>query len=696
MKIGFMREEGGFTTPAVAVALLLVFALLSICARGLVVGTRSAQVQYVADAGALAADSAVAEYVTAAQVADALLLTCSLAAVAVFAASAVASFIPGAEPAAVQLAELGHKVLDLRGRMARSANSGLERVQKALPALCAVRAAECVQANAQASGISYTGIALAFPSQGVSLNVPDASETESALEEVESAEKGVQEQSGRRAQAQRALDDAKERAWRADCGGTGMNMRERAGHLAGLSGAENPKYSSPDAWSFTVPLERAKAYYRARLAAEPGATASGTPEMVAESVARKAFYRYALAEVSKGRVYGSPTTGERPRLRALARNTDQIRETPLYGERVYPVSSKNGRLTLHAYTGCPGYAFGTPAGSSSVKAAEAGEVGLCDTCKFSVKTLGRVPAASTSIGNGFEYYYRAVVEAARDYDESRRESEETTRSLRNSGEKIAQSLKSALKSLAGTRIDPQPPGRYGCVCIVFAPRHQLDHLPFLEEQGAIPVRMAISGATLAPDVTSDQGTVIGDVAQGLIPDAAGAPFLLRSLLSGWGGMLDAYGNGVEGASDLMGELASSVPVVGDDLSTWAQSKFQDAFESVGLQPADLTAYKPVLVDTSRILERDEGAAGSALRAMKRAALVAGSVDGGDFRRVVDLVGECPELQGILDEKGLVLMKVPFSALGIPMTGIEVSVPAPLDLAELFGRAVSAMRVLGAG
>lgn len=91
----FTRREGGFTTPAAAIALLVVCALVFTCARGISVGAQSGQIQYVADAGALAADNVVAEFVTAAQVVDAAALSLSLLGLTVYAASAVAAFIPG-------------------------------------------------------------------------------------------------------------------------------------------------------------------------------------------------------------------------------------------------------------------------------------------------------------------------------------------------------------------------------------------------------------------------------------------------------------------------------------------------------------------------------------------------------------------------------------------------------------------------
>ena len=45
-RMPFMRAEGGFTTPAAAVALLVVCALAFVCTRGITVGSRSGQIQY--------------------------------------------------------------------------------------------------------------------------------------------------------------------------------------------------------------------------------------------------------------------------------------------------------------------------------------------------------------------------------------------------------------------------------------------------------------------------------------------------------------------------------------------------------------------------------------------------------------------------------------------------------------------------
>lgn len=132
-RMPFMRAEGGFTTPAAAVALLVVCALAFVCTRGITVGSRSGQIQYVADAGALAADNVVAEFVTAGQVVDATALSFSLLGLTVYAVSAVAAFIPGAQGAATEIASLGSKVLQTRDKFVETAIRGVKCRAKGAP-----------------------------------------------------------------------------------------------------------------------------------------------------------------------------------------------------------------------------------------------------------------------------------------------------------------------------------------------------------------------------------------------------------------------------------------------------------------------------------------------------------------------------------------------------------------------------------
>lgn len=678
-RMPFMRTEGGFTTPAAAVALLVVCALAFVCTRGITVGSRSGQIQYVADAGALAADNVVAEFVTAGQVVDAAALSFSLLGLTVYAVSAVAAFIPGAQGAATEIASLGSKVLQTRDKFVETAIRGLDAAQKALPAVCAVRAAQVVQANATASGIPYAGIAITSPMQGIDISVPDDTKVKEAAGEIESREPEIQEASTRQKEAQEREDAAKERAWRADCGNDGMSMYERAGKLSSVSGVQNPYYSSPDRWSFSVALSRAKAYYEARYAAEPGANASGSPEAVAESVARKQFYAYARDEISRGYIETSDSGAEIPHLVQLARNTAQVRETSLYGNAIYPVSSNDGVLYLHAYDSCPQCRAGNTAGRAAVSSIDGGGVQCCPVCKFSATTLGRVPSASTSIENGFEYHYLAVVEASREYAQAVTDGEQAKQALQEAKESIGSLLSAALESLAGTRYDPQPPGRYGCICIVASPGAEAGDIAFVDDDARMPARIAISGATLAPDEASDQGNVISGIAQGLVPQESLASGPVKLVFGAWSSMLVAYSDGTEGIKAGFRKVLGAIPVIGTTLSDSAASAFEGALVSAGLEPADLTTYKPVLVNTAHILERDKSGATQTLSSMKQAAQMYGAINMGDTRALVRDIETVPEVAEFLDEHGLEIAEIPLASLGLGNQDKSLFLPVPEDL-----------------
>ena len=677
-RMPFKRTEGGFTTPAAAVALLVVCALVFVCTRGITIDSRSGQIQYVADAGALAADNVVAEFVTAGQVVDAAALSLSLLGLTVYAVSAVAAFIPGAQGAATEIAGLGSKVLKARDTFVDSAVRGLNAAQKALPAICAIRAAQVVQANANASGIPYAGIAITSPMQGIDISIPDDTKVKEAAGEIESREPEIQEASTRQKEAQDREDTAKERAWRADCGVEGMSMYERAGKLSSISAASNPYFSSPDRWSFSVALSRAQTYYRARYNAEPGAYASGSPESIAESVARKQFYAYARDEVSRGYIETSASGTEIPHLVQLARNTAQIRETSLYTNAIYPVSGNGDARYLHAYSGCPQYTAGTASGSAAVCDIDSGSVQRCPVCKFSASTLGRVPSASTSIDNGFEYYYLAVVEASRDYAQAVNDGEQAKQALSEAKSSIGSLLSEALESLAGTRYDPQPPGRYGCICVVVAPTSQVADVPFVDDDAHIPARIAISGATLAPDEACDQGNVISSVAEGLVPQESIASGPAKLVFGAWGNMLAAYSNGTEGLKEGFRKTLGAIPVVGTTLSDSAVTAFEGALVSAGLEPADLDTYKPVLVNTSYILERDSSGPAQVLAHMKQAAKMYGAVNMGDMRALVNDIQAIPEVAEFLDDRGLKIAEIPLADIGLGNGSGKLYLPVPKD------------------
>ncbi len=690
-------DEDGFTTVGTAIALLLVFALIFASLNAYWVGTRSGQIQYVADAGALAADEAVADFVTIGEVVDAILLSFTLLQLTVYVVSAVVSFIPGAEGVAGKLIDIGSKIKDMRDSFSESAIEGLNNAQKALPVLCAVKAMQAIDANAEASGIDYSGIAIAIPTEGIEVDLSSAESIDVAAEQIEEREETIQEAATDLEESNNEKDEAKEAAWKADCGSSGMCMRERASTLAHLSGSQNPNYTSVDNWHFSVALDRAKIYYQTRYNMEAGESYDGDPEEIGESVARKRFYDYAHQEVSKGSATTNADGTESVSLKSLARNRDQIKETFLYTESIYPVSAKDGTKTLHAYTGCPKYQKGEPAGKASVADIDSGKVERCDTCKYSATTLGRVPSASTSIDNGFEYYYRLVVEASQDYTAAAAKNKEATETTETERSTLYETVTDALASFSGARYDPQPPGRFGCICVVIAPEMGYStSSSFYEGGSGVPMRIAISGATLAPEESTDQGDVLTQLAEDLVPTGDIGSGLTKTVFGAWTSMLGAYTSGTDGLKDGLRSLVQKMPVVGNDLSDSVVNGLDGIIDTAGLEPADLTAYKPVLVNTEDILAADSGSeVAQSLLALKQEAnqLVEVTSD------PLGILLEAASTQNVgftLTDDGLIVAQISLGAFGLGSQTIDITLPMSQDAVAQYNQALARLREMTAG
>ena len=91
----FIGEDGGYTSVAVALALLVSLSLTCSLVSVAWLQNRSADVQAVADSTALAGTNVVASYATVATVLDSCVLTLGLAGMVTLGAGLVVSAIPG-------------------------------------------------------------------------------------------------------------------------------------------------------------------------------------------------------------------------------------------------------------------------------------------------------------------------------------------------------------------------------------------------------------------------------------------------------------------------------------------------------------------------------------------------------------------------------------------------------------------------
>ncbi len=684
---GFWRDEDGATTITMVVSLLVALALLFTSAQTYRVNSASADIQEVADVAALAAENEIAEFMIAVRVCDATVLSLSLLGGAVYALGIVALCIPFTTALSEQLIAFGSKIFEARNTFASSAAQGLNALQKVLPFLSAANAAALGSANnSTTTGANYFAAAVLVPSTGKDISVDDASADTAELEQaVDDKADEIHEKTDEVEQALEEANEAKQRGFERDCGDApAYCMYERAAKLAGLSDAENPLYQSVDTWSFSVALKRAQSYYAARYAAEtPDASAS--VEDQADSVLRKRFYAYAMDELSRGYVNETQDSFD-ALFPTLYRNTDQMRETSLYTEAIYPITTNDGIQTMHAWSGCPEAAGAT--GIGSIRDLDEGEFTTCPSCKFTVSSLGKVPAASTSISNGFEYHYAAVAEAAEDYEAARAKADPLSAEVKNEVGSLFDTCISTLTKLGSQRIDATPPGYLGAIALVVnAGDISADTgfaSLFVSGDNTLGTRAAVSGATLLEDSAHDGSSVITSLLDGFGQDAGAAVGAARVVLDCWSGLLNAYAQGQSALTDAIRNALDWIPLSSvSGLGTWAAETLESLIEAVGLAPADLDALKPVLVNTAHIASADDGAFSVTYQSVQSAALNMSSSSTGLFSTLSEYIDSSSG--GLLgnSESGIEIAVVEFP-IGDITFPITLTLPSAItDLANGF-------------
>ena len=603
----FIGENGAYTTVASAVAMLVVLALTFSVAVACWSLSRAGDVQSSADATALAGSNVVSSYVTAATVVDASVLSLGLAGMSTAAVGTVALFVPGAQAAAETMIESGLKMIQTRNRFAASAADGLATLEKGLPALVAAQSARVCAAQGSDT-VSYTGVALAVPATSASdLSVIDEDQIDAGA---------LEDAAGDLAEAAASLDDAqgevaraREKAWLADCGSEGPSMRERASSLTELSDAENPDYASSITWRVDAGLERARAYYRWRLDHE--APQGESVEERADSAARAVFYELAVDALEEATIVDEASTCAID-MPYLPRNAEEMRETAAYTDARWPSTVKDGKRTLHYGTDCPG-ATGEAGPLVSLSDIDEGKARECSVCGFSIGDVAKVPAASTSIDNGFEYHLRAYTQALEAYERARLDEIALEEAARDDAADTGDAFEDAFQSLAVERPQIAPPGRYGCVALVASGEVESPEVGggSLAAQARVPKRGAVAAAVLAPDEATAENNVLSSFFSSLEErcGSGGAVGLVDSVMDLWGRLLVSYGDAAAGVDELMSELLGGLDGLGGGaVAEWLADRLEGIVGALGFEPADLRLKKPVLTNSSNVLEA--GGAGS--------------------------------------------------------------------------------------
>ena len=648
--IDLFIEDGAYTTLSSAVVILVVLTLLFSSTAPIWSMSRAGDTQVAADSGALAGANVVSSYHTAATVVDASILSLGLAGFATIGTGLVAILIPGAEPVAGNMVDTGIEIIKTRNKFAKSASEGLQKIETALPYLIAARATQAVSAQ-DTDSVAYTGTALAVPrtseSDFAALKGSEIS-TDTIKDTSDDLERAAEE-------LRKASEDtakAKERAW--------------------LSGAQNPHYASSVTWEPQVALDRAKAYYRQRLANEK--PLGEGPEKQADSAARKVFFAYAGEEVE--RAYITEKDGKvSARIPFLPRNPDEARTTELYTDARWPTSEVDKVTYLHYGTDCPNYKKGKPGGLASVADFDGHET--CSECHFGVSSLGYVAIATTSVERGFEYHFDKFKEALEDYVECRNKELELERQTEDEADRAGNAFDQAIKALSGERPRIAPPGRNGVVA--FAVSGDITSPDQLNSSFNTAVRLgdrgAISAAVLAPDEATAQNNVLSRFFSTLKERSGGVAGVLDGVMDVWGRLLVGYGDIQGSADELMDEMIKDLGGGSgalDSIASWLGDTVSASVAALGLEPCDLRLRKPVLTDSANVIKSP----GSDIAGLSQAQDKLRSIPLG----VTDPKALCEALEYQVERT---ISGTVFTLAEIPLPG-GGSIPLTVDVATLVG------------
>jgi len=667
----FFCDDGGFSSVGMVLSLLISLSLLMSAVQIGRIQSASAQVQNVADAAALAAESQVASFYVVAQLCDSALLSMSLAGHVTSGVGTVALCVPVAAIIGQELIQASRSIFQTRDSFANQVKQGLEKYQKLLPFLAAASAAQVASLNSDAQGNAYTGFAVLLPEQGREFDDLYQDGAADAIEELDAQSNEIAAAAEDAEEAAEAANEYKEKAFQADCGAyPSYCMRERAETLAGMSGIQNPAYSSVDAWSFSVAVKRAQAYYPARLAAE--APKSSSIEEQANSAIRKRFYTHACNVIKQAHVSETEESFD-AHLPLLPRNTSQMKETELYTERVYPiVVDDQGRRSMHAWSGCPGAQGKSAQGKGSVCDLETGDFEKCSHCELSASAVGKVAAATTSINNGFEYYWHIVAEAAEDYEKHYSDYLQASSQVRDAVEDNFEGLTDLVSKL-NSRIEVEPPGHLGAIAVV-ANTSQISPDAFLaqgfvQSSSSLGTRAAISGATLVASADAgEEENLITSVADYLGEHLSFIAPLLGVLSHVWSTLLNVYSQGYDALLGGVRDALNAIPLVGaSGLGGWAAGKLEDSFKAAGLEPADTKVYKPATVNTWHIASADDSGLASRVLGAKRIAADFPAGANSPLQAVTEVSAEY--IQDSIEQLAEIRIE-------IPGLGVGVSIPLP--------------------
>lgn len=668
------KDTQGFALVGMAISLLLCLSLILSVAAIQWIGSRNAHIQQVADATALAGANVVGSYATVAKISDACVLSMGLTGVLVFGAGLILSCIPGFIGMGINFIDSANKIFDARKHFAKTAVRGLQTLESILPGLITLNGFSCARENSH-DKLTYTGLAIPYPltSQSDFSSLLDEVDLETLHKQVEK----LQEQTKEIEELQAEQTSAKQRAWEADCGSQGYCMRERADKLAGLSAAQNPTYPL-DRWNFGVALSRSRVYYRARAAAEELLGKQG--DELVRSACRKAFYEYASQQMNRSSYQELPDSTIQIDFSELPKNTDEMKQTTLYTDSLWPCSQEGDARYIHPAKNCTGM-HGALTGFASLQDLDAGVVKSCPELDFSISSLGKVASASSSIDNGYEYYWRIIVEEGKKFTAASNKKAALEAEQKTVGETSQSLLAGLLDKIKAPKPILCPPGAWGCIAAVLEDKAQ--QIPSELTRAFIPELatgkgIAIAGAVLAPDDSTAENTVLAHFFDRLSAEDSLLGGLADGVTTLWGSILVGYGSLFETVATQAGGFLDNLDgLFSSHIGRWLKDKISGFMTETGFDSVDLRLKKPLLTNTANIFKAAGVSQSEKIRSFVQKLP--------DHASITDIAaGLGVELKNKLLEKEFVLAE-----LAIP--GTDISIPFKIKLRDALGGVLDGTR-----
>ena len=591
-----MKENKASATISACVSILVSLSLIFAGLQLYRITSTSASSQETSDAAALSGSSQVAKFYFVANVADGSILAMNITQLVTYSLAVVAAASGNVASSADFLAK-ANDIGSARQKFSTSAKKSLNAYQKALPAVACASASKVAQSNSSDSS-SYSGVCTLIPDAGENIDIDDA-DLSSASDHVNDNIDELQEEGKRVKEQEEKLDKLKSSGYKLDCGDNpSYCLYERAKSLSSMSDSDNPYYTSPDTWDFNVAFNRSLAYFANRSEAEEPSSYSSVRDK-ARSCLRADYYEYCADELRKSKEALS-STSEIYTWPDLYHDIDTFKSSSRYTESIYPITEVGGKQVMHS-NGSLDCARGF-VGKGSCADWDSGGYEMCEMCEFSSDNVAKVGSATTNTKTGFEHYYHLIKDLCNEYKQQEEDFESDFSKLKDKTKDFFDRISEFFNAAKKARIKVSPPGKDGVISIVadscdITSAKNFQN-PFIKSDAEIGPRVAFSGAVLKND-SEDSGI---SLVSGRIVSLAKQSTSPLSLI--WQQAAYAFSDGTKALKDTFETASSSSLVKGFTSSIagkWAMNFMSEFAASLGLEPADMSAYKPVVEGTSSIV-----------------------------------------------------------------------------------------------